>query len=257
MKDADFSYLYSNLVKELHLFDSNGNFRDRMIADENTKVVLDLLDTLNRSSLSDAVNKIRKTLPNLLNYFDQASIIIENLKQGGFDESALKALCAGWQWHRGVIKSKKVPRRHYCRDNELFCLDIAKGYLQDKYEDVQDHVYNELNCIVQSSAMVECINSIIRPYLNSSRNQITQETLNLIMFYHNHRRYKKGERAGKTPYELLTGEQQDKDWMELLFEIINDKSDLILQYPAQVETDEILTCHRVSDDYAAGMAASH
>ncbi|MBF0468055.1 MAG: hypothetical protein HQK61_04095 [Desulfamplus sp.] len=81
------------------------------------------------------------------------------------------------------------------------------------------------------------------------------------MFYHNHRRYKKGQRAGKTPYELLTGEQQDKDWMEFLFEIIDDNSsihaDLLQQYPAQVETDEILRCHRVSDDYASCMVASH
>ena len=81
------------------------------------------------------------------------------------------------------------------------------------------------------------------------------------MFYHNHRRYRKGERAGKTPYELLTGEQQDKDWMELLFEIIDDNPsiyvDLIQQHPAQMETDEILTCHKVSDDYAAGMVAAH
>lgn len=257
----DFSYLYSILVKELHIFDSNGNFRDRRIAEKNIKVILDLLDTLNESKLSDAVSKIRKTLPDLLNYFDQGMIIVEKLKKVGFDENALKALCAGWQWHRGVIKSKKSQRRHYCRDNEVFCLEIASGYLQEQYEDVKDQVYNELNCVVQSSAMVECINSIIRPYLNTSRNLITQETLNLIMFYHNHRRYKDGERAGKTPYELLSGEQQEKDWMALLFETIDATpsglDELPHQYSDQEKTDEMLTCYRVSDDYAVGMAASH
>ena len=71
--------------------------------------------------------------------------------------------------------------------------------------------------------MVECINSIIRPYLNTSRNQISQEMLNLIMFYHNHRRYNSGERAGKTPYEILSSKTQEKDWLELLFEVINDE----------------------------------
>src|SRR6266446_4844361 len=48
------------------------------------------------------------------------------------------------------------------------------------------------------------VNSFIRPYLNSCQGQITQETLNLIMFYHNHRRYKGGKRKGKAPIELLT-----------------------------------------------------
>jgi len=58
--------------------------------------------------------------------------------------------------------------------------------------------------------MVECINSIIRPYLNTSRNRITQEMLNLIMFYHNHRRYNSGERKGKTPYEILVAGNSKK-----------------------------------------------
>jgi hypothetical protein len=38
----------------------------------------------------------------------------------------------------------------------------------------------------------------IMPYLNNSKNQISQETLNLIMFYHNHLRYNAGKRKGQT-----------------------------------------------------------
>jgi len=62
------------------------------------------------------------------------------------------------------------------------------------------------------------VNSLIRPYLNSSKGQITQETLNLIMFYHNHRRYKSGRRQGKAPIELLTGEALQGDWVDLLIQ---------------------------------------
>ncbi len=46
---------------------------------------------------------------------------------------------------------------------------------------------------------------------------------NLIMFYHNHRRYIAGKRVGKAPIEILTGKELDKDWTELLFEIVNQK----------------------------------
>ncbi len=249
----DFEYLYSSLVKELYLFDSNGNFRDRKLAEENMAIILDLFDTLGKAKISETVAKIRKTLPDLLNYFDQAATTIQGLKQSGFDKEALKALCLAWQWHKNLMKSKKAPRRHYCRDNELFCLDIATGYLQEESETAKEQVYHELNCVVQSSAMVECINSIIRPYLNTSRNQITQESLNLIMFYHNHRRYKGGERVGKTPYEILTGKKQKKDWMELLFETIHGNApifnDLIRKQPVRAGIEELLRCHRASDDY--------
>ena len=75
-------------------------------------------------------------------------------------------------------------------------------------------MFNELNKIIQSSAAVECINSILRTYLNASKNQINQPFLNLFMAYHNHRRFKAGERKGKTPFEILSGQKQDFDWLE-------------------------------------------
>ena len=53
-------------------------------------------------------------------------------------------------------------------------------------------VFEQLDAIVKASSLVEMVHALIRPYLNSSKGQITQETLNLIMCYHNHRRYKGG-----------------------------------------------------------------
>ncbi len=71
--------------------------------------------------------------------------------------------------------------------------------------------------------MVENINSILRPYLNNSKNQINQEFLNLFVFYHNHRRYEAGKRKGKTPMEIFTDRKQEKDWIELLTDFIEKK----------------------------------
>jgi hypothetical protein len=79
-------------------------------------------------------------------------------------------------------------------------------------------VFEKLDQVVKASSLVEMVNSLIRPYLNSSKGQITQETLNLIMFYHNHRRYKSGKRQGKAPIELLTGESLQGDWVDLLMQ---------------------------------------
>ena len=65
-----FKYLYTGIIKELHVFDSNGNLRERKSAEENIKIFLELIDTLKNKTLSDTINKIRKTVPKLLNYFD-------------------------------------------------------------------------------------------------------------------------------------------------------------------------------------------
>src|SRR5262249_57849271 len=77
-------------------------------------------------------------------------------------------------------------------------------------------VFDQLDSIIRASSLVEMVNAFIRPYLHSCKGQITQETLNLIMFYHNHHRYKSGKRKGQAPIELLTGQALQSDWVDLL-----------------------------------------
>ena len=101
---------------------------------------------------------------------------------------------------------------------EIAAIPFAEG-LETMFA-LTEQVYAKLDEIVQSSSLVECLNSIIRPYLNIAKNYMTQELLNLIMFYHNHRRYKAGKRKGYTPMELFMGTPQELDWLDRLFEEI-------------------------------------
>jgi hypothetical protein len=197
--------------------------RNRQSAEENIEAGLSLIEELNHTEINEAVKKVRRTMPDLLNYFDEAEKILSELSELPIDPNALKALCLAWQWGRDAIKSKKVNKRNSCRENEQFYTEIAEGYFQEESQIVKEQVYAQLDQIVQSSALVECINSIIRPYLDRSRNHVDQEMLNLIMFYHNHRRYRAGKREGQTPMEILTGSKQKKDWIDLLFEVIREK----------------------------------
>jgi hypothetical protein len=130
-----------------------------------------------------------------------------------------------------IRKAKKSDRKKNAKENEDIHLELAEDLHPKNAEDIQRELYSKLDKIVQSSAMVECINSIIRPYLNTTKNHVTQELLNLIMHYHNHRRYRAGLRKGKTPMELLTGEEQTKDWIAILFDIIREKDPEFLLEP--------------------------
>ena len=114
------------------------------------------------------------------------------------------------------------------QEHEQFCLEIAEGLCQEESGEFQKEIYSRLDKIVQSSALVECINSIIRPYLNTTKNHVTQEQLSLMMHYHNHRRYRDGVRKNKTPMEILTGKEQAKDWISILFDIIREKDPELL-----------------------------
>jgi hypothetical protein len=119
-------------------------------------------------------------------------------------------------------------RKKKAQERQQFCLEIAEGLHQEESMDYQNEIYSRLDKIVQSSALVECINSIIRPYFNTTKNHVTQGLLNLIMHYHNHQRYLDGVRKNKTPMELLTGKMQAKDWISLLFDKIREKDPELL-----------------------------
>ncbi len=224
----DFQYLYCCILEELNVFDRHGELRDPKQAEEEIKAGLTLIDELKHSGISKAVAKSRRTLPDLFHYFYVAKKIIKECKELPINQDSFKAWCLAWQWGKAVRKAKNTQRKKWAKEQEHEYIEIAQCLQPQGAEALQEEIYNRLDNIVQSSAMVECINSIIRPFLNTSKDHVTQEQLNLIMFYHNHRRYRDGKRKNKTPMELLTGKQQAEDWISLVFDKIREKDPELL-----------------------------
>jgi len=86
---------------------------------------------------------------------------------------------------------------------------ILTNTLRQNYTYVRNK-FNDFTCkIVRASSIVECINSLIRPYLSLKR-AVYGNFLPLVQFYLNTRRYRRSrckERVGKSPIELLTQRQ--------------------------------------------------
>ncbi len=225
----DYQFLYCCILEELNVFDHYGDLRDPIQAEEEIKTGLILVDELKHNSISTAVAKTRRTLPDLFHYFDRAKKVINEFIKLPVDKDYFRASCLAWQWGKGVRKAKNTQRKNRAKEQEQEYLEIAECLQPQGAEALQEEIDNQLDTIVQSSAMVECINSIIRPFLNTTKDHVTQEQLNLIMFYHNYRRYRAGKRKNKTPMELLTGKQQTEDWISLVFDKIREKDpDLLL-----------------------------
>lgn len=118
--------------------------------------------------------------------------------------------------HEHFVHQSRAKQKSYHQRERDFWLACAAGRLGDAFAPLKTLVVDTLDSIVRASSLVEMVNGLIRPSLNSCKGQITQETFNLLMFYHNHRRYKSGKRQGKAPIELLTGEPFAMPWWELL-----------------------------------------
>ena len=67
-------------------------------------------------------------------------------------------------------------------NNEKEQLDMIKMMLGDDFETVKTEVFAQLDKIIQSSAIVENINSIVRAFLNKSRNRINHSNSGIKFF---------------------------------------------------------------------------
>ncbi len=89
--------------------------------------------------------------------------------------------------------------------------------LGDFFYDIQEAVRDLVALTVRASSIVENINSRLRNYF-FLRKTLGQGYLELLQFFFNHRKFlrsARSERVGRSPTELLTG-QEHAHWLELL-----------------------------------------
>ena len=206
----------------LHLCSPFGRLRTVEGVRSELTSLLSLIEEVDDSVLPKLLQPIRSHLDDILAPFEQAESIHAELLHL-LPQQILDALVLAWHHEHLSYQSQAKHKRYHQYENQQW-LDFAEGLLDHQFEPLKVLVFEKLDAIIQASSLVELVNSFIRPYLNSSKGQITQETLNLIMFYHNHRRYKSGKRQGKAPIELLTGEALEADWVALLIQHTQEAS---------------------------------
>jgi hypothetical protein len=130
----------------------------------------------------------------------------------------LAALAAGWQVNVATVRellhtqemSERNPRR-WQRETAL------RQQLAGRYYGLSAAVAELSGRVVRASSLVENLNSRLRNYF-FLRRQLGPDYLELLRFFLNHRRFVRSEhpqRVGKSPAELLSGQEQ-AHWLELL-----------------------------------------
>jgi len=209
----------------LHLCSPWGRLRTVAGVRAELTLLLSLIEEIDDAVLRSLLQPLRSHLGDIVAPFEQVESVHKVLLDV-IPQQLLDALVLAWHHEHLAYQSHAKQKRYHQHERQQW-LDFAEGCLDKQFEALKALVFEQLDAIVQASSLVELVNSFIRPYLNSSKGQITQETLNLIMFYHNHRRYKSGKRQGKAPIELLTGEALEADWVELLLQHIQETSQRI------------------------------
>jgi hypothetical protein len=208
--------LLGMLSETLHLCSDLGRLRTVAEVRSNLTLLLNLMEEIDDDKLLKLLHPIRSHLDDIVVPFRQVERIHTELLELMPDQ-IVDALVLAWH-HDHLSYQSHGKKKHSHRRECDYWLSFSEGLLDDQVDEFKVLVFEKLDSIVKASSLVEMVNSLIRPYLNSCKGQITQETLNLIMFYHNHRRYKSGRRQGKAPVELLTGETLQGDWVDLLMQ---------------------------------------
>lgn len=214
----NFQFLYFCLVDQFNIFDNQGQARQRVTAIEEAKLALELMKTLGIVQLNEAVEKIEKKVDRLFDFLPKAQIIQYRL-EAELGEIATFFWIYAWQNDKKSRKIKKYARSKVLAqksETALLLLEEHHQLSQTAFQVLRRSIFNKFDSIVQSSALVETINSILRPYMNEARNQLSDQQFNVIRFYLNHRVYKRGKRKGFAPIELLSGEKLKQSWLELL-----------------------------------------
>ena len=212
--------LLALLRETLYLCSPEGKLRTADGVRAELTVLFTWMEAMNDPALTRTLKSLRPHLDDIVAPFDPLEAIQAELA-AGVPSPALEFLVRAWHHDHLVYQTRSKQKRYHQREREEH-LAVAEGLLGDDFESLRAWVFDRLNSIIRASSLVEMVNSLVRPYLHSCKGQITQETLNLIMFYHNHHRYQSGKRKGKAPLELLTGQPLPGEWWERLIQQVQE-----------------------------------
>jgi hypothetical protein len=206
------------LIPSLYFINHEGCPNNRQSVKDDILTIMGWLEESLHYQINKQTESIRNHIDDIVLCYQQIEEVYQELSTE-IDPQPLNALCVAWQ-HQHLGNQTKGDSKHYHQDELNFWISYAEPFLGNQAEATIKQVFDSLDEMVRSSSLIEMVNSRIRPYLNSCKGQITQETLNLIMFFHNNKPYMSGKREKKAPIEILTNTKSDKHWTESLLDAL-------------------------------------
>lgn len=221
-----FQFLYECMLAQMRVFkSSDGSLCDKTYATQEVQAAIDLMRPLAIKGLNKVLDQIQKILPNLFNFLETAKKGVEIMAKK-IDPTALLFWARAWQRSKIAFKVKG----NYALQKQIFQkmkddLELLKQEYkidQAQFDKLCFSIFRDFDThCAQSSAAVENVNAFLRPFINQSKGQISQNMLNLLMFFHNYKVFTRGKRKGFAPIELLSGKKLEKSWMVMLLDKFN------------------------------------
>jgi hypothetical protein len=152
------------LFSSLHFFDlETGKPRYRQQVKSDVLTLMDLLDEVKRLKLSAEIHKIRGHIDDICCCYQQVEDVFRELSQT-IPADQLEYIGLAWQ-HDHQSHQHKVKKHH--QDERDYWIDAVTKLLGKDAQTLIKHAFEQFEGMVRSSSLIEMVNSLVRPYLNS------------------------------------------------------------------------------------------
>lgn len=173
----------------------------------------ELMRELGVSAASKLADYLDQSGPGLLAYVDRLQLLVAEIVRE-LGEEGVRYLCREWQLERkrdrGRAEGGASRQQHYLRAHLISLLYWGGGY-----SGARKRVAAVLGSILRGSSLVECVNSLLRPYAEL-RKSLGQPFLDLFTLYRNAHVFKRGKRAGHSPFQLAGIQTPEGTWTDWL-----------------------------------------
>lgn len=215
-----------------HLYDAlelvdlrSGEIRDREINDWLLEQTLQAMEQIEQPLVQKFVRSLRRYQDQLLTFLDWAAEMLKPYQQmltthisdQAQQQHFIRTVARTWRLRQALINGQRFRKRQ-AADAE----DLLKQLLNEDETLIALATYlmHILDAAGHTSSLVECINGLLKSFLNNRRafrnRDTAQAYLNLFILWHNMRVYERGKRAGKSPFQWAGINPGTDDWLELL-----------------------------------------
>jgi hypothetical protein len=129
----------------------------------------------------------------------------------------VRSVARHWRLRQALINGQR-SRKRQAAEVEASLLELLDE--NEAYSALATYLMNILYAAGHTSSLIECINGLLKMFLNNRRafrnRDTAQAYLNLFVLWHNMRVYQRGKREGKSPFQWVGIDPGTNDWLELL-----------------------------------------
>jgi hypothetical protein len=221
-----FSVWLGHLCDALELVDlRSGEIRDRETNGWLLEETLQAMEQIAHPLVDRFTRSLRRYQEQLLTFLDWATEMLlpfhhmleTDIPDPVRRQQFMRTVARCWRLRQALINGQRSRKRQAAE---------VEGLLHQLLEENETHaalatnLMNILDSAGHTSSLIECINGLLKMFLNNRRAFHNRDTaqvyLNLFVLWHNMRVYERGKRAGKSPYQWAGIDPGTDDWLELI-----------------------------------------